>query len=71
MTFLEMEHKRIDVGITKTDLAREIERRFKEKLTPPELIMIMKGGQSGKKAERVKEEVAQVLDELERKQKGV
>lgn len=71
MTFLEMEHKRIDVGITKTDLAREIERRFKEKLTPPELIMIMKGGQSGKKAERVKEEVAQVLDELGCKQKGV
>ncbi len=66
MTFLEMEHMRIDVGITKTDLAREIERRFKEKLTPPELIMIMKGGQSGKKAERVKEEVAQVLDELGR-----
>lgn len=71
MKFLEMEHKRIDVGITKTDLVREIERRFKEKLSAPELIMIMKGGQSGKKAERVKEEVAQVLDELGRKQKGV
>lgn len=56
-----MKHELIDLGKSQTDLAREIESRYKEKMTTSELGSIMSGVQEGPKAERVKKEVEQII----------
>lgn len=66
MTLLEFQHKLIDLNLKQTQLARKIERRFGEKLTSSELGKIMRGFQSGDKAERVKQEVEIIFAEREK-----
>lgn len=61
MTRDEMKHELIDLGRSQTDLAREIESRYKEKMTTTELGNIMRGAQEGPKAERVRIEVEEIL----------
>ena len=63
MTRDELKHELIDLGKSQTDLAREIESRYKEKMTTTELGNIMRGAQEGPKAERVKIEVEESLKE--------
>lgn len=70
MTFLDYEHKLVELRLKKTQVAREIESRFGEKLTSSELNKIMRGFQSGDKAERVKREVEQILSDLAEIGKG-
>lgn len=65
MTLLEFQHKLVDLNLKRTQLAREIEKRFNEKLSSSELNKIMRGFQRGNKAERIKSEVEQILTEME------
>lgn len=66
MTFLEFKHRLLDLSLSQAQLAREIEKRFGERLAPAELGNIMRGIQSGNKPERVKTEAEQILEELEK-----
>ena len=63
MTKNEMLHELIEIGKKQTDLVREIESRYKEKMSSTELGAIMSGAQQGAKAERVKIEVEQIIND--------
>lgn len=65
MTFLEFKHRLLDLNLSQAQLAREIEKRFGERIASAELGNIMRGVQNGNKPERVKTEVEQILKELE------
>lgn len=66
MTLLDFQHKLVDLNLKRTELSREVEKRFGEKLSSSELNKIMRGFQNGDKAERVKREVEQILTEMEK-----
>lgn len=63
LTKNEMLHELIEIGKKQTDLVREIESRYKEKMSSTELSAIMSGTQQGAKAERVKIEVEQIIND--------
>lgn len=63
LTKIEMKHELINLGRSQADLVREIESRYKEKMSPTELNAIMGGSQAGAKAERVKVEVEQIISD--------
>ena len=63
MTKVEMLHALVDVGRKQTDLVREIESRYGEKMSSSELNLIMSGTQQGAKADRVKIEVEEIIKE--------
>ena len=52
----------IESGKKQTDLVREIESRYNEKMSSTELSAIMSGAQQGAKAERVRIEVEQIIN---------
>lgn len=61
MTKVEMLHELTDIGKKQTDLVREIESRYGEKMSSSELNLIMTGSQQGAKAERVRIEVEEII----------
>ncbi len=63
LTKVEMLHALVDVGKKQTDLVREIESRYGEKMSSSELNLIMSGTQQGAKADRVRIEVEEIIKE--------
>lgn len=65
MTNNELSHALIDLGKSRTDVVKEIKKRYREKLTLAEFSKIFRevDGQTGAKADRVKSEVQTIIND--------